>query len=300
MGRSMAEKLIGILTKSIGGFYYVEAADTVYTCKARGSFRKDGISPVAGDKVEITVHDGENGTVDVILPRRNVLMRPPVANVDLLILVVSVAEPSPNLQILDKMIAIAERKEIEPIIVINKTDLQSGEEIAAIYRNAGFHCYTVSAKEPQTVRPLYEKLQGKVSAFTGNSGVGKSSILNALEPSLTLETGEISKKLGRGRHTTRCATLFHVGNGLIVDTPGFSSLDVSMVEDTLDNEQLFYCFREFEQYFGKCRFSSCTHVSEPNCAVRQAVDAGKIAPSRYASYVALYEQLKTKKDWETK
>ncbi len=296
----MTEKKTGILIKSIGGFYYVEVADTVYTCKARGSFRKDGISPVAGDKVEITVHDGVNGTVDVVLPRRNVLLRPPVANVDLLVMVVSVTSPAPNLQILDKMIAIAEQKDIEPVVVINKTDLQSGEDIAAIYRDAGFACYTVSALEPQSVQPLYEKLQGKVSAFTGNSGVGKSSILNALDPALTLETGEISKKLGRGRHTTRCATLFHVGNGLIVDTPGFSSLDVSMVEDTLDNEQLFYCFREFGQYFGKCRFSSCTHISEPNCAVRAAVDEGKIAPSRYASYVALHTQLKTKKDWETK
>ncbi len=297
---SMTEKLTGILTKCIGGFYYVEVADTVYTCKARGSFRKEGISPVAGDHVEITVQEDENGTVDKVLPRRNVLLRPPVANVDLLVIVVAVTAPAPNLQIIDKMIAIAEQKAIEPVLVINKTDLVSGDDIAAIYRAAGFDCFVVSAMQPETLQPLYERLQGKVSAFTGNSGVGKSSILNALDPTLAIETGEISKKLGRGRHTTRCATLFHVGGGLIVDTPGFSSLDVAMVEETLDREQLFYCFREFEQHFGKCRFSSCTHVTEPGCAVRAAVAAGEIAPSRYQSYTALYEQLKNKKDWETK
>lgn len=297
---SMNERLTGILTKSIGGFYYVEVADTVYTCKARGSFRKEGISPVAGDMVEITVQADGNGTVDTILPRRNVMLRPPVANVDLLVIVVSVTAPAPNLQIIDKMIAIAEQKGIEPVLVINKTDIESGDQLAAVYRGAGFDCYEVSALRPQSVLLLYERLQGKVSAFTGNSGVGKSSILNALDPRLEIETGEISKKLGRGRHTTRCATLFHIGTGLIVDTPGFSSLDVSMVEETLDREQLFYCFREFEQYFGKCRFSSCTHVNEPACAVRQAVEAGKIAPSRYESYTVLYEQLKGKKEWETR
>lgn len=288
----------GILTKVIGGFYYVEVADTVYTCKARGSFRKEGISPVAGDLVEITVQEDGTGTVDAILPRRNVMLRPPVANVDLLVIVVSVVDPAPNLQIIDKMIAIAEQKDIEPILVINKTDIVSGDELAALYQKAGFDCFTVSATNPASLKPLYDRLQGKVSAFTGNSGVGKSSILNALDPTLELETGAISKKLGRGRHTTRCATLFHIGSGLIVDTPGFSSLDVSMVEETLDREQLFYCFRELPQYFGKCRFASCAHIAEPGCAVREAVKTGDIATSRYESYTALYEQLKAKKEWE--
>ena len=296
---SMAQ-YTGILTKCIGGFYYVEVADTVYTCKARGSFRKEGISPVAGDLVEISVQEDGSGTVDTVFPRRNVLLRPPVANVDLLVVVVSVTAPVPNFQVIDKMIAIAEQKEIEPVLVINKTDLKDGADVARIYRNAGFDCFEVSALQPQTVKPLFERLQGKVSAFTGNSGVGKSSILNALDPALAIETGEISQKLGRGRHTTRCATLFHIGTGLIVDTPGFSSLDVSLVEETLDKEQLFYCFREFGEYFAKCRFSSCAHVNEPGCAVRAAVEGEKIAPSRYESYVALYEQLKTKKEWESK
>ncbi len=296
----MTEKIKGILTKCIGGFYYVEVADTVYTCKARGSFRKEGISPVAGDYVEIIVQEDGTGTVDAVLPRRNVLLRPPVANVDLLVIVVSVVDPAPNLQIIDKMIAIAEQKGIEPILVINKTDIANGDDIAAVYRKAGFDCYVVSAMQAASLQPLYERLQDKVSAFTGNSGVGKSSILNALDPTLEIETGEISKKLGRGRHTTRCATLFHVGSGLIVDTPGFSSLDVMLVEETLEKDQLFYCFREFEDFFGKCRFSSCTHIKEPGCAVRTAVEAGEIAGSRYESYTALYEQLKNKKDWEAK
>ena len=295
----MTEKQ-GIVMQSNGGFYYVEVADTVYTCKARGSFRKEGISPVAGDHVEISVMDSENGTVEKVLPRRNVLLRPPVANLDLLVLVVSVTEPAPNLQVIDKMIAIAEQNDIEPVLCFNKTDLESGEQLAATYRAAGFECFIVSALHPETVRPLYEYLQGKVCAFTGNSGVGKSSILNALDPDLQIETGEISKKLGRGRHTTRCATLFHVGSGLIVDTPGFSSLDVGMVEENLDRDQLVFCFREFDKYFGKCRFSTCAHIKEPGCAVRAAVETGEVASSRYESYTALYEQLKAKKEWETK
>ncbi len=290
--------LSGIVLQSIGGFYYVEVADTVYTCKARGNLRQKEVSPVAGDRVEISVQNGMNGTVETVLPRRNYLMRPPVANLDQLVIVVSVTAPVPNLQVIDKMIAIAEQKDIEPILVINKTDLGDSEEIAAIYRNAGFTCYTVSAKQPSTILSLKEKLDGKVSAFTGNSGVGKSSILNVLQPSLSLETGEISEKLGRGRHTTRSATLFHVGNGFVVDTPGFSSLDVHMVEENLDKENVFFCFREMEQYFGKCRFSSCQHLKEPGCAVREAVENGEIALSRYESYISLYEQLKEKKDWE--
>lgn len=296
----MKETQKGIIVKGIGGFYYVEVADTVYTCKARGNFRKQGITPVAGDHVEITVQDAENGTVEAVLPRRNFLLRPPVANVDMLVIVVSVADPAPNLQVIDKMIAIAEQKEIEPVLVVNKTDLKDGGDIVALYEKAGFTCFSVSAKQPETVRPLYDLLQGKVSAFTGNSGVGKSSILNAIDPRFALETGEISKKLGRGRHTTRCATLFTVGTARIADTPGFSSLDVGMVEETLDKERLFYSFREFEPYFGKCRFSTCTHTKEPACAVRAAVEAGEVAPSRYENYVSLYEQLKGKKEWENK
>lgn len=293
----MTEKHTGILMRGIGGFYYVEVADAVYTCKARGAFRKQGLTPVAGDQVEITVQPDGTGVIDAILPRRNALIRPSIANLDCLVIVVSMTEPAPNTLIIDKMIALAEQKEIEPILVFNKIDLADGNALAALYRRAGFDCFTVSAKDPETLKPLRERLQGLVAAFTGNSGVGKSSILNALEPSLSLETGEISQKLGRGRHTTRSASLFHVGNGYVVDTPGFSSLDMGLVGDSLRREQLFFCFREFQDCFGKCRFSSCTHTKELGCAVRQAVEDGDIAVSRYDSYVTLYEQLKSQKDW---
>ncbi len=296
----MADKLRGTIVKSIGGFYYVEVADTVYTCKARGNFRQQGISPMTGDCVEITLQDSQNGVVDTILPRRNFLLRPPVANVDCLVLVISVKDPVPNLRVIDKMLAIAEQKEIEPILVFNKTDLEDASELAEKYRRAGFTCFEVTAKNPDSLDGLYQQLQGKVSAFTGNSGVGKSSILNALDPDLVLETGEISKKLGRGRHTTRCATLLRMGDARIADTAGFSSFEVGMVEETLDAENLFYCFREFVPLFGKCRFSSCTHIKEPACAVKQAVEDGEISDSRYESYVQLYTQLKEKKEWETK
>lgn len=285
--------------KCIGGFYYVEVADTVYTCKARGILRQQGISPVAGDRVEITVGADGTGTLETVLPRKNFLVRPPVANVDLLVMVVAVADPAPNLQVLDNLIAVAECRDIEPILVINKTDLAAGDDLVALYRAAGFTALSVCAKQPETLLPLRDILRGKVAAFTGNSGVGKSSILNALEPSLALQTGEISKHLGRGRHTTRCATLFRIGDGYMVDTPGFSSLNMDMVGEELTCDNLLFCFREFAQYFGKCRFATCTHTREPGCAVRAAVDAGVIAPSRYASYTALYEQLKGRKEWET-
>lgn len=295
----MTERQNGILMKCIGGFYYVEVADTVYTCKARGILRQQGISPVAGDRVEITVGADGTGTLETVLPRKNFLVRPPVANVDLLVMVVAVADPAPNLQVLDNLIAVAECRDIEPILVINKTDLAAGDDLVALYRAAGFTALSVCAKQPETLLPLRDILRGKVAAFTGNSGVGKSSILNALEPSLALQTGEISKHLGRGRHTTRCATLFRIGDGYMVDTPGFSSLNMDMVGEELTCDNLLFCFREFAQYFGKCRFATCTHTREPGCAVRAAVDAGVIAPSRYASYTALYEQLKGRKEWET-
>ncbi len=295
----MTERQNGILTKCIGGFYYVEVADTVYTCKARGILRQQGVSPVAGDRVEITVADDGTGTVEAVLPRKNFLVRPPVANLDLLVMVVAVADPAPHLQVLDNLIAVAESRGIEPILVINKTDLAAGDDLVTLYRAAGFTALSVCAKLPETLAPLRKILSGKVAAFTGNSGVGKSSILNALEPSLTLETGEISKHLGRGRHTTRCATLFRIGDGYMVDTPGFSSLNMDMVGEELTCDNLFFCFREFAPYFGKCRFGTCTHTREPNCAVRAAVEVGKIAPSRYASYTVLYGQLKGRKEWET-
>lgn len=296
MGARM-KNIQGIILRSIGGFYYVEAADTVYTCRARGHFRRQGITPVAGDRVSILPAEDGTGVLEEVLERKNVLVRPPVANLDVLVLVASVCHPRTNTLVLDKMIAVAEKKGICPIIVINKSDLGDPTELESIYQATGLECFTVSATDPQSLESLRRRLAGQVCVFAGNSGVGKSSILNGIDPSLELTTGEISEKLGRGRHTTRTATLYHLADGYVVDTPGFSSLDMEQVE-SIDKEELADCFREFATYEGKCRFIGCAHYREPNCAVRQAVEAGEISESRYASYVAMYEAVKDKKEWE--
>lgn len=290
-------QLQGIILQSIGGFYYVEAADMVYTCRARGIFRRQGLTPVAGDRVTITVDEGEEGVLEAVAPRRNVLVRPPVANLDLLVLVASVCQPRTNTLVLDKMIAVAEKKGITPIVVINKSDLGDPTDLETIYRSTGLECFTVSATDPNTLEHLRHRLAGQISVFAGNSGVGKSSLLNALDPSLALSTGEISQKLGRGRHTTRTATLYHLAQGYLVDTPGFSSLDLEQVEP-IYKEDLADCFREFASCEGHCRFVGCAHYKEPGCAVRQAVERGEIASSRYESYVTMYEAVKDIKEWE--
>ena len=293
----MTRELEGLVLRCIGGFYYVEAADAVYTCRARGSFRRQGLTPVAGDRVIISVQEKNEGTLERVLVRRNVLVRPPVANIDLLVLVASVCEPVTNTLVLDKMIAIAENKDICPIVVVNKADLADPTELAATYQRAGLECFVVCAHAPETLEPLRQRLAGYVSVFSGNSGVGKSSILNGLDPTLVLETGEISQKLGRGRHTTRTASLYRLADGYLVDTPGFSSLDMELV-DPISKEDLPGCFREFFPYVGRCRFTGCAHYKEPNCAVRLAVEQGEIAASRYESYVTMYEAVKDKKEWE--
>lgn len=291
------KNLQGIVLRSIGGFYYVEAADTVYTCRARGLFRRRGITPVAGDRVVISAEEDGTGVLDDVLERKNVLVRPPVANLDVLVLVASVCHPRTNTLVLDKMIAVAEKKGICPIIVINKSDLGDPAELEQIYRSTGLECFTVSATDTNSLQPLRSRLAGQVCVFAGNSGVGKSSILNGIDPTLALDTGEISEKLGRGRHTTRTATLYHLADGYVVDTPGFSSLDMEQVE-SISKDELADCFREFAPYEGKCRFIGCAHYREPNCAVRLAVEAGEICQSRYDSYVTMYEAVKDKKEWE--
>lgn len=289
----------GLILQSIGGFYYVETADAVYECKARGAFRKEGVSPLAGDRVTITVGENGKGVLEEILPRRNALVRPPIANVDHLAIVASVADPKPNFLLLDKLIAIAENNGIEPLLIITKSDLEDTASLEAVYRTVGIPLFTVTNTDADTAAPLTEFLRGKITAFTGNSGVGKSSLLNIIDPTLCRETGEISKKLGRGRHTTRSVTLFALsGGGYLADTPGFSALDLERTQP-IDKDDLFDCFREFADCFGKCRFTGCSHVNEPDCAVRAAVDEGRIALSRYDSYVALYNEAKLRKPWET-
>lgn len=294
----MMKQLQGLVLRCVGGFYYVKAADGVYTCRARGAFRRAGLTPVAGDRVLIQAQETDNtGVVQEVLPRRNVLVRPPVANVDLLVLVASVCHPTTNTLVLDKMIAVAEKNDICPVVLVNKRDLGDPTELEGIYSAAGIPCYTVSARQPDTLSPVRGLLEGKISVFAGNSGVGKSSILNVLAPELVLPTGEISEKLGRGRHTTRTVSLYPLAGGYLVDTPGFSSLELDRVEP-IDKETLADCFREFRPHEGHCRFSGCAHYREPGCSVRRAVEEGAIAPSRYASYVAMYEAVKDKKEWD--
>ena len=294
----MTEQRNGLVLKCIGGFYYVEAADAVYECRARGIFRKREMTPLAGDHVRFTPQEGGTGSLDAVESRRNFLVRPPVANVDCLLVVAAVTDPAPHLLVLDKMIAIAEYKGIEPVVVVNKCDLGSTQALEEIYRKAGLQVIALSAGKGQGIDELRTHIAGKVSVLTGNSGVGKSSLLNRIDPALQLETGEISRKLGRGRHTTRVACLYPLaGGGYIVDTPGFSSLDMEKAE-RIPKEELAGCFREFGALAGRCKYASCTHVKEDGCAVLAAVERGAIAPSRQESYAAMYNDAKEWKEWE--
>ena len=296
----MTEQRNGLVLKCIGGFYYVEAADAVYECRARGIFRKREMTPLAGDHVRFTPQEGGTGALDAVESRRNFLVRPPVANVDCLLVVAAVTDPAPHLLVLDKMIAIAEYKGIEPVVVVNKCDLGSTQALEEIYRKAGLQVIALSAGKGQGIDELRTHIAGKVSVLTGNSGVGKSSLLNRIDPALQLETGEISRKLGRGRHTTRVACLYPLaGGGYIVDTPGFSSLDMEKAE-RIPKEELAGCFREFGALAGRCKYASCTHVKEDGCAVLAAVERGAIAPSRQESYAAMYNDAKEWKEWEYK
>lgn len=290
----------GLLRKGIGGFYYVEAADTIYEAKARGIFRKRGITPLAGDMVDISIEDDGTCTIEEIGERKNALVRPPVANLDQLFLVVSVLHPSPNLLVLDKMLAGAEQKGISPVIVFSKTDLEDCSEYLEIYRNTGIPVVTVSSVTGDGVEQVRKMLKGKLSAFSGNSGVGKSSLLNRIDERLSLPTAEISQKLGRGRHTTRQVELLKLGSDTYVaDTPGFSSVDMVQT-DLIRKENLAHDFREFAPYLDQCRFPSCSHTKEKGCAILAALQEGKISPSRHQSYVAMYDEIKNIKEWELK
>lgn len=295
-----AMELQGFVRKGIGGFYYVEADGKLYTCTARGKFRKERISPYAGDRVRITIEPDGNGSLDEIFPRKNFLVRPPVANLDSLFVVTSVCDPAPVALLLDKTIAAAEVRGIEPVLVLTKTDLQDGSAWGEIYRRAGIPCLTVSSETGEGVEEVRRLLTGKISAFTGNSGVGKSTLLNALFPEFELRTGEISQKLGRGRHTTREVELYPIGeNSYVADTPGFSTFDIERYHLT-DKEQLVFGFREFVPYLDQCQFASCSHTCEKGCAVLQAVKDGKISRSRHESYVSMYQEIKDVKQWQQK
>lgn len=287
----------GKIIKGIGGFYYVETADAVYECKARGSFRNMKITPVTGDNVEISVNENSENRIERIFERKNILVRPPLANIDRLFIVSSVVDPQANTYNIDKMTALAEYKGIDPVIVFTKTDLSSAREYEKIYKQAGFSVICCNSLDGSDAKKLLPYLKSVTCAFTGNTGVGKSTLLNSLDGKLALATGETSKKLGRGRHTTRHCELYKVGGGYVADTPGFSSLDFEKNEKILKHE-LFDCFREFKPFFGMCKFSTCAHINEKGCAVCKAVEDGVIPESRHLSYVRMYGEVKNIKEWE--
>lgn len=290
--------MTGRIVKALSGFYYVDLGDgSVIPCRGRGKLRHQRITPLVGDRVEITVTEDGTGMVDAVHPRKNQFQRPAVANIDQMVIVCSGAVPVTDPFLIDRMAAMAEWKNCEPLIVFNKCDLERADELTALYRRAGFVTLQVSAETREGVESLAAAISDKVSAFTGNSGVGKSSILNALQPGFGLEVGEVSEKLGRGRHTTRHVELFPVAGGLVADTPGFSSFDVEQLE-AIPKGELAAAFREFAPHLNGCRFQGCAHVKERGCAVRKAMELGEIAPSRYRSYVRLYEQAKELPDWK--
>jgi len=290
----------GIILKALSGFYYVSDGNEIVTCKARGKFRYQKLTPLVGDRVVYTLLQDGSGVLEELLPRQNEFQRPAVSNIDQLIIIASGAIPITDPFLIDRIISIAESKGCEPIICFNKWDLKHVEELYDIYVGAGFTTLRLSAETGEGIDALAAVIIDKVSAFTGNSGVGKSSILNALEPDFHLQVGQVSNKLGRGRHTTRHVELYRLKSGAIVaDTPGFSSFETEHME-LRPREELQHTFREFAPYVGECRFTGCAHIKEKNCAVLEALANGKIHPSRHASYVRLYEQAGVWKEWEQK
>ena len=288
----------GRIIKSLSGFYDVQTENEVVTCRARGNMRRTGMSPLVGDIVDISVEKGK-GMVEKIHPRKNCFVRPAVANLDLLVVFAANVNPVTEPFLIDRVAAIAGDQEVPVCICVNKCDMDPGSDLASIYRQAGYTVIQTSAETGLGVEELRQELEGKFAAFTGNSGVGKSSILNALDPELRLPVGEVSEKLGRGRHTTRHVQLYAIGGALIADTPGFSSFDTDQMEVIL-KENLQYAFPEFGRYLGRCQFRDCSHRKEPGCAVTTALAEGEIGKSRYESYLKLYEKAMQINEWELK
>ena len=295
----MTEKRTGRILRSISGFYDVQTSEGLVTCRARGILRKEGNSPLTGDMVEITVEKGK-GMVERILPRKNSFVRPAVANIDALVVFAANVNPVTEPFLIDRVAAIAGDQEVPVYLCVNKCDLDPAIDLVRIYSKAGFPVITTSAETGEGVEQLRELIKGKLTAFTGNSGVGKSSILNRLCPGLALPTGEVSEKLGRGRHTTRHVELYDLGEDTFVaDTPGFSSFDTDQM-DVILKENLQYAFPDFGPYIGSCQFHDCSHRKEPGCAVVSAVSSGEIEETRYDSYLKLYEKASQIKLWELK
>lgn len=290
----------GKIVKGIAGFYYVHIVHSgTYECKAKGIFRNKKIKPLVGDNVEIEILDEEKkiGNIVCIQTRENELIRPAVSNISQALVVFAIAEPMPNLNLLDRFLVMMERNGIDTIICFNKVDLVPETELVKlrdIYVNAGYHVMFTSTKTGMGIEDVFRVIEGKTTAFAGPSGVGKSSLLNVLIPDANSQTGEISEKIKRGKHTTRHTEIFHVSDETyLMDTPGFSSLYVNDFE----KEELQLYFKEFDKYSGKCRFHGCAHVNEPDCAVKDAVENNEISRSRYENYLLLYEEIKNKKKY---
>ena len=296
----MATQAQGLIIKATGGFYYVQTENGLYECRARGLFRKENITPYVGDKVELEPTGEDSGYITAILPRSNSLVRPPLANIHRLAVVLSTARPAPNLLVADTMCAIAQRQGVQPAIIITKADLQDPTPLVEIYTAVGYEVLVTSTKTGQGINEAAAFLKGHITALSGNSGVGKSSLLNAIDPNLNLSTNEISDKLGRGKHTTRHVELHPIaGGGFVADTPGFSALEIEQIAP-MPALELQHCFPEFAPYLDNCRFTGCAHLCEKGCAVLEAMHQGEIPESRHKSYTTLYERLKKIKEWELK
>lgn len=290
----------GTIIKALSGFYYVSCGENVYECKARGRFRLDGTSPLVGDKVRFATDSSGKGFIEKVYDRKNSFIRPAVANIDALVFVAANTNPITDPFLIDRVSVIAEEACCELIVCINKVDIDPADELYAIYTGSGFTTRRTSAATGEGIPELRAVLDGKICAFTGNSGVGKSSLLNSISPEFNIEVAAVSNKLGRGKHTTRHVELYNIGDAtFIADTPGFASFDIKMMQN-IEKQELQHDFREFKKYIGNCRFNDCAHLEEPGCAVTDALRRGEIMPSRYQSYKRLYELSAQSNFWEAK
>ena len=289
----------GRIIKNLSGLYTVEADGKTYECSARGIFRKRKITPLAGDYVEISEVNPTERRIDEIFERKNSLLRPPVANIDILFVVIAAQDPEPDLLLTDKIIAIAEHNSIEPVICINKCDIANADEITEIYKKSNFTVIECSAADNTGIDKIKAILESKTVAFAGASGVGKSSIISSLSEELMLKTGDLSERTKRGKHTTRHSELYKAFGGYIADTPGFSNLDLEKFE-LIMKENLPDAFSDFIPYYDSCKFKDCTHIKETGCAVIEAVKNGHISKTRHNSFISMYKQVKDLKEWQLK